>query len=292
MLQGLLSAIVTPMNEDGSVDFNSLDRLVEYQVTNQVSGLVILGSTGEFATLSHDERILIINRVIKVNMGRVKIIVGVGFATTVDAGNYVEILNQIDGIDYIMLVTPCYMRPTQHGLLNHFTKVANISKKPVILYNVPSRTGCDLGDDTAIKLANQVDNIIGLKDATGNIARACYLIKNKPKKFMLFSGDDATSMAFMLCGGDGVISVVGNLVPRAMSELFRYCIEGNKKQAININNTIMELYGAMGIESNPIPVKWLLYYKKIIDSPVLRSPLTILSDIYHDDLSCIIEKVI
>ncbi|MFN8770281.1 MAG: 4-hydroxy-tetrahydrodipicolinate synthase [Neisseriaceae bacterium] len=278
MLSGTITALVTPMKEDGSVDYESLESLVEFQIVNGVSGLVVLGSTGESLTLLMEEKFKIIDCVLNKNANRVKIIVGINLTNTSEAIICAKKINEISNVDYIMLLTPYYVKPTQDGLYNHFAEIAKISNKPIILYNVPSRTSCDLHDKTTLRLANDFKNIVGLKDATGDIARLCYLVKHKPQEFMLFSGDDATSLAFMLCGGDGVISVVSNLVPREMSRMCHFAISGDKLLAIEANNEIIQLYEDMFIETNPIPIKWSLYHKGLIKTPCLRSPLTTLSE--------------
>lgn len=290
MLSGTITALVTPMKSEGVVDYESLESLVEFQILNGVSGLVVLGSTGESSTLLAEEKFKIINCVLKKNANRVKIIVGVNLANTIEAIDCTKKLNEIPNIDYVMLLTPYYVKPTQDGLYNHFAAVAKVCKRPIILYNVPSRTSCDLHDDTTIRLANDFKNIVGLKDATGNIARVCYLVRYKPQGFMLFSGDDATAMAFMLCGGDGVISVVSNLVPNEMSQMSNFAISGNKDAAISANNKIIELYDEMFIETNPIPVKWALFHKGVIEAPDLRLPLTTLSKSCQDKVKPTVEQ--
>ena len=291
MLNGAITALVTPMNSDGAVDFQALDRLIESQVSNGVNGLVILGSTGESATLSAKEKLEVLTFAIEKNKSRVKIIAMVGNANTSDAVEFTQTLNETNGVDYIMALTPYYMKPTQNGLYSHFAQIAKVSNKPIILYNVPSRTGCDLLDVTTLKLAHDFINIVGLKDATGDIARLCYLVKYKPQNFMLFSGDDATALAFLLCGGNGVISVVSNLVPKQMSEMCNYAISGDKLAAITANNIIMELHSEMFVEANPIPIKWALYNNGIISTPNLRLPLTTLSVVNQERVKPIIEQV-
>ncbi len=292
MLNGAITALVTPMNTDGGIDFVALDNLIETQISNKINGLVVLGSTGESMSLSVVEKLEILKRVIHKNRSRVKVIAGISNANTSDAVAVTQQLNEVDGVDYVMALTPYYVKPTQDGLYHHFEKIANVSRYPVILYNVPGRTGCDLKDDTALRLANDFKNIVGLKDATGDIARACYLVKHCPQGFMLFSGDDATSMAFMLCGGDGVISVVSNLVPSQMSAMCEYAITGDKFSAIEVNNSILELHSEMFVEANPIPIKWALYNNGIISSPHLRLPLTTLSNINQDRVRVILEHFI
>jgi 4-hydroxy-tetrahydrodipicolinate synthase len=293
MLQGLLTALVTPMDADGDVDYTSFTNLINYQIAHHAHGLVVLGSTGEAATLNLNEKLKIIDTAIHVTQKRVPIIVGVGQTSTSDAVAWAEELDNIDGVDYLLALTPSYVKATQAGLYAHFAAISKIcKKKPIILYNVPSRTGCDLADSTTIKLAKEFKNIVGLKDATGDIARCNYLVKHKPARFKLFSGDDATSISFILSGGDGAISVTGNVVPQIMSQMIQAALDGHKSSAIKFNNSILELHSALFIESNPIPVKWALYKMKLINSPMLRLPLHTLDDSYHEVVTHALQSII
>ena len=278
MLKGVITAIVTPMKQNGEVDFAALDKLIEFQIEGGVSGIVAIGSTGEATTLDTDEKIAVIKHIINAVNKRAKIVVGVGYASTQTAAKFIEVTNQIPGIDYIMALTPSYVKPTQEGLYQHFASLARLSTSPIILYNVPGRTACNLEESTTLRLAKDFPNIVGIKDATGDIARCCYLVKYRPKNFILLSGDDATAMAFMLSGGDGVISVVSNLVPKQFSQLAGFALKGQVSDAIRINNQIIELHKLMFIEANPIPVKWALYNRGVIETPCLRLPLTTLTD--------------
>ena len=277
MLKGLITAIVTPFTNDNAVDFAALDRLIEYQIAGGASGLVVIGSTGEALALDNEEKLIVVKHVINTVRKRVQIIVGVGFACTKSAANFVEILNNISGINYLLVSTPAYVKPTQEGMYQHCATIAKLSTNPILLYNVPSRTSSNIEDKTILRLANDFTNIVGLKDATGDISRCCYLVKYKPKDFMLFTGDDATAIAFMLCGGDGVISVVGNIAPRLFKKLCDYALNGQASDAIKINAKLLELSQLMFIESNPIPIKWALFIQNIINTPMLRLPLTPLS---------------
>ncbi len=277
MLQGLLTAIVTPFSPNMDIDYVSYEKLIEYQINNGANGLVVLGSTGEGSALSLHDKMQVINFAIKTIAKRVSVIVGVSIPGTQEATDYINILNKIDGIDYIMIAAPCYVKPTQEGLYQHFLHLSYISIKPIILYNVPGRTACDIGDDIVLRLSHDSSNIVGLKDATGDLARLTNIHKNKPHDFLLFSGDDGTAMEFMLLGGNGVISVLGNLLPSKMSKLCHASIANEITIARHINDELLEFYELMGIESNPIPVKWALFANKIISHPVLRLPLTALT---------------
>lgn len=288
MLKGLITALVTPFHQN-MIDYDSLAKLVQFQLDNGVFALVVLGSTGEANSLTIVEKVALVEFVISKVASRAKIIVGVPNNNYKDTENFIDNFNGIPGIDYFMLATPSYIKPTQVGLYQYFSCLATLSKLPVILYNVPGRTCCDLLDDTVISLANDYEKIVGLKDATGNLARLCYLNKHRPRNFSLLSGDDETSMAFVLSGGDGVISVTSNIVPLAMTNMINAALNFEKEKAISINNELIDIYKAMFVESNPIPVKWALAYKDIIETSELRFPLTNLSDVYHNQFKLLLK---
>ena len=277
MLKGVITALVTPMINDGEIDYAALDRLIELQIAAGVAAVVSIGSTGEASNLDNDEKIAVIKHTIKQVNKRVKVIVGVGFASTQTATKFVDLLNRIDDVDYVMALTPSYVKPTQEGLYLHFAVIAKLCRAPIILYNVPGRTACNLEDKTTLRLAQDFPNIVGLKDATGDVARCSYLVKYKVPGFMLFSGDDATALAFMLCGGNGVISVVSNLVPFQFSQMAKAALAGDISSAIKLNNQVLELHRLMFVEANPIPVKWALHYVGVINSAECRLPLTTLT---------------
>ncbi|MBX9865439.1 MAG: 4-hydroxy-tetrahydrodipicolinate synthase [Burkholderiales bacterium] len=284
MLKGCITAVVTPMFDDGSVDYARLSEFVEWQIKSGVDGLVAVGSTGEAATLTDAEKILVIKQIIATNAGRVKIIVGSGTASTAATLNFVQQVNQLAGVDYLMCLTPYYVKPTQEGLFQHFSAVSECSKFPVILYNVPGRTAADIHDATILRLAHECKKIIGLKDATGDIKRCTYLLAHKPADFLLFSGDDASSLAFMLAGGNGVISVVSNIRPALFSQMCALALAHQSSQARAINDQLLGLYELLFVEANPIPVKWGLFFEQRLGSAHLRLPLTVLSQKYQESL--------
>ncbi|MCE3268051.1 MAG: 4-hydroxy-tetrahydrodipicolinate synthase, partial [Burkholderiales bacterium] len=213
MLRGVLTALATPMYQDGTIDFDSLTSLVLFQNKNRVDGLVVAGSTGEGSLLTVEEKIAVVSHVIKINKGSAKIIIAFNDIATNFAVDFTKKLNDIEGIDYYMATTPAYIRPTQEGLYQHFKAIAKTSRRPIILYNIPSRTACDLDNATILRLALDYPNIVGIKDATANIARACDLFQRRRANFAVYSGDDKTSSDFVLEGGDGVVSVASNLFP-------------------------------------------------------------------------------
>lgn len=296
MLKGAITALITPMNNNGDIDFISLENLVNWQIDSGVSGLVVAGTTGEPALLDKDEIFQLIKKIITINQKRVKIIVGISSPSTKFSADYLEnYLNKIEGIDYILALAPYYIRPTQDGLYDYFSTIAKVSRNPVILYNVPARTGCDIQNKTILALAHNCVNIVALKDATGEIDRVIELSAMKPKGFLLLSGDDESALPFILNGGDGVISVVSNIVPKEFSDMCNLAInvkndEANKVKAIAINEQIKELCSTLFIEPNPIPVKFAAFAMNKIKTPVLRSPLTTLLPDNQRRLSGVLEK--
>ncbi|WP_293764069.1 4-hydroxy-tetrahydrodipicolinate synthase [uncultured Aquitalea sp.] len=275
MLTGSLVALVTPMFEDGRVDFESLNRLVDFHIDNGTSGIVAVGTTGESATLAVDEHVAVVEAVIKQAKGRVKVIAGTGANSTAEA---IELARHAKdtGADMTLSVVPYYNKPTQEGMYRHFRAIAESVDIPVILYNVPGRTVADMNNDTVLRLA-AVPGIIGLKDATGDIGRACDLIRRAPKDFALYSGDDATGMAFMLCGGNGVISVTTNVAPKLMSQMCDAALAGNAKLARELNDKLQGLHKHLFAEPNPIPAKWVLNQLGLIPAGI-RLPLHTMSD--------------
>lgn len=273
ILRGMITALVTPMFPDGAIDFDSLTNLVEFQIKYKADALLVMGSTGEAALLTPNERLLVINHVIKTVQKRSKIIVGISEIATDFAVDLTSQLNDIDGIDYYMATVPAYVRPTQDGLYAHFQAISLISKRPIILYNIPGRTGCDLSNKTVLRLAKDFDNIVGLKDATANIARACEMFKQKPSNFAVYSGDDATALAFTLSGGDGVISAVSNVVPGKFNTVISNALAGNSSLAIKANDELQDLHEILFIESNPITAKWALVAIGVIKHDNVRRPL-------------------
>lgn len=281
MLQGSLVAIATPMHEDGGLDLNSLRGLIDFHIEQGTDGIVIVGTTGESPTVDFDEHCLLMRTAIEHVAGRIPVIAGTGANSTREA---VELTRQAKalGANACLLVAPYYNKPTQEGLYQHFRTVAEAVDIPQIMYNVPGRTGCDISNDTALRLA-KIDNIVGIKDATGNIERGTDLVLRAPKGFAVYSGDDATCMSLMLLGGSGVISVTANVAPRLMHEMCVAAMAGDVKQARAINAKLFALHQKLFVEANPIPVKWVLQQMGLIGSGI-RLPLVTLSEQYHDTL--------
>jgi len=281
MLQGSLVAIVTPMFEDGRLDIPSLNALIDFHIDQGTDGIVIVGTTGESPTVDFEEHCLLIKTAVSQVNGRVPVIAGTGANSTKEAIVLTQKAKEL-GADACLLVAPYYNKPTQEGLYQHFKAVAHAVDIPQILYNVPGRTGCDITNETALRLAIH-PNIVGIKDATGGIERGTDLILRAPKDFAVFSGDDATAMPLMLLGAKGVISVTANVAPKLMHEMCVAATTGDVGKAREINAKLFALHQKLFIEANPIPVKWVLQQMGLIKSGI-RLPMVHLSSQYHDVL--------
>ena len=281
MFHGSMVALVTPMFEDGSLDYESLDRLVEFHIENKTDAIIAVGTTGESATLDEQEHCATIKRAVKTAAGRVPIIAGTGSNSTREAINLTRCAMDV-GADACLLVTPYYNKPTQEGLYLHFRAIAEAVGIPQILYNVPGRTACDMLPETVARLA-ELSNIVGIKEATGDLERAKKIIELCGDKLDVYSGDDPTAMDLILAGGKGDISVTANVAPRAMHEMCEAALEGNRERATQINESLTGLHKNLFLEANPIPVKWALYEMGLIKSGI-RLPLTKFSESQHDAL--------
>ena len=281
MLQGSLVAIATPMHEDGGLDLDALRSLIDFHVDQGTDGIVIVGTTGESPTVDFDEHCLLMRTAIEHVAGRIPVIAGTGANSTREA---IELTQQakVLGADACLLVTPYYNKPTQEGMYQHYRAVAETVDIPQILYNVPGRTACDITNDTVLRLA-QIPNIVGIKDATGNMERGTDLLLRAPEDFAIYSGDDATCMLLMLLGGHGVISVTANVAPRLMHEMCVAAMAGNVREAREINARLFALHQKLFVEANPIPVKWVLQEMGLIGAGI-RLPLVSLSSQHHDTL--------
>jgi 4-hydroxy-tetrahydrodipicolinate synthase len=278
-IRGSIPAIVTPMHEDGSLDLPAFRKLIDWHAEEGSNGLVVVGTSGESATLSVDEHILMVKTAVEHTAKRFPIIAGAGGNSTSEAVELAKAAKEV-GADATLQVVPYYNKPTQEGMYQHFRKIAESVDLPVILYNVPGRTVADMNHDTVLRLA-EVPGIVGVKEATGNIDRAANLIKYAPAHFAIYSGDDPTAIALMLLGGHGNISVTANVAPRAMSELCRAALVGDAITARKIHLSLLSLHKQMFCESNPIPAKWALAALGRMESGI-RLPLTPLDARYHD----------
>ncbi|WP_332855535.1 4-hydroxy-tetrahydrodipicolinate synthase [Duganella sp. S19_KUP01_CR8] len=256
MIKGSIVAIVTPMNADGSLDFEGLNQLIDWHIAEGTDSIVIAGTTGESATVSVEEHCALIKATVAHAKGRIPIIAGAGANSTAEAIKLTRYAKEA-GADATLQVVPYYNRPTQEGMYQHFKAIAEAVDLPVILYNVPGRTVADMSNETILRLA-QIPNIVGVKDATGNIGRGYDLLRLAPKSFAVYSGDDPTAMALMLAGGAGNISVTANVAPRDMADMCEAAIAGNLAKAVELNNKMFPLHQKLFIEPNPVPVKWAL----------------------------------
>ncbi|WP_133406724.1 4-hydroxy-tetrahydrodipicolinate synthase [Parashewanella tropica] len=279
MFKGSFVALVTPMELDGSVDYPSLDRLIEFHIENGTDGIVAVGTTGESATLSTAEYVAIVKHVVKAVDGRVQVIAGNGSNSTASAVELTKALSPL-GLDGMLCVTPYYNKPSPKGLIAHFKAIADSTDVPQILYNVPGRTAVDMQPEVVAELA-KLSNVVGIKEATGDVNRVEIIRELCGEDFAILSGDDATCREFMLLGGDGVISVVNNIAPKKFKNLCDLALAGNTDLSQQIDESFSGLYESLFIEANPIPVKWASYHLGLITNPTIRLPLTELSSSHH-----------
>ena len=279
MIQGSLVALVTPMNADGGLDWPGLTRLLDFHLEAGTDGIVAVGTTGESATLDEDEHCEVIARTVQHIAGRIPVIAGTGANSTTEAITLTRCAKKA-GADACLLVTPYYNKPTQEGLYLHHKAVAEAVDIPQILYNVPGRTACDMQADTVARLSS-VPNIVGIKEATGDLARARRIRELCGEDFALYSGDDATGCDFLLQGGNGVISVTSNIAPKLMHEMSAAAIAGDAETARAADAKLAAAHRALFVEANPIPVKWALEQMGLV-GPGIRLPLTPLSESFHE----------
>ncbi len=281
MIEGSMVALVTPMTAAGDLDWDALHSVVEWHIEQGTHSIVAVGTTGESPTLSPAEHLDVIAKVVDQVNGRIPVIAGTGANATAEALE-LTLAAKERGADACLSVTPYYNKPTQEGLYQHFKHVADRVAIPQILYNVPGRTGVDLSNETVLRLA-EVDNIVGLKDATGDVARGKALLAQVDSSFAVYSGDDLTALELILAGGKGNISVTANVIPRAVSEMCVAALQGDSDRALAINDKLMPLNRALFVESNPIPVKWAMA-RIGKTAGGIRLPLTPLAEQYHESL--------
>jgi 4-hydroxy-tetrahydrodipicolinate synthase len=273
-ITGSIVALVTPMHEDGSIDYPSLRHLIDWHIDQGTDCIGVVGTTGESPTVTVEEHCEIIRVAVEQSAGRVPIMAGCGANSTAEAIELAKFAHQV-GADCQLQVVPYYNKPTQEGQYQHFRTIAEAVDLPMVLYNVPGRTVADLQHDTVMRLA-QVDGIVGIKEATANLERAQWLIHDAPKGFAIYSGDDGTAVALMLCGGHGNVSVSANLVPKQMHELCVAAMAGHAQEAMAIQMALLPLHKLLFTEANPIPVKWAASRMGLC-KPALRLPMTPLS---------------
>ncbi|MDE2387743.1 MAG: 4-hydroxy-tetrahydrodipicolinate synthase [Betaproteobacteria bacterium] len=278
MFKGSLVAIVTPMDEEGGLDLDRFRALLDFHIDQGTDGVVVVGTTGESPTVDFEEHHLLMRTAVDHVAGRIPVIAGTGANSTREAID-LSIYAKNAGVDACLSVAPYYNKPTQEGLYQHFKAIAEAVDIPHILYNVPGRTVADIHNNTALRLA-QIPNIVGIKDATGDIGRGSDLLQRAPSGFSIYSGDDVSGLAFLLLGGHGVISVTANVAPRMMHDMCAAAFAGDLNTARALNNKLLRLHIDLFVEANPIPVKWAVAQMGLI-GPGIRLPLTPLSGQYH-----------
>lgn len=288
MISGSIVAVVTPMTPEGALDFEALDALLEWHVASGTDAIVAVGTTGESPTLDVDEHLGVIAHVVKVIAGRMPVIAGTGANSTSEAIEWTVAAREV-GADAALLVTPYYNKPSQRGLYAHYKAIAEAVDIPQILYNVPGRTACDLLPDTVVALAG-IPNIIGIKEATGNLDRGRELLARCPSGFHIWSGDDATALELILAGAKGNISVTANVLPELMARICRLGLEGRADEARALNDGIADLHRDLFLEGNPVPVKWALQQMGRIQGGI-RLPLVELDPRHHETLRATLRKV-
>ncbi|MDH4395479.1 MAG: 4-hydroxy-tetrahydrodipicolinate synthase [Limnobacter sp.] len=287
MITGSIVAIVSPMFEDGSLDFESYRRLIDWHIEQGTDSIVAVGTTGESPTVDVEEHGELIRVAVEQSKGRVPIIAGTGGNSTTEAIELTEFARKV-GASASLQVVPYYNKPTQEGMYLHFRKVAESVDLPVVLYNVPGRTVADMSNDTILRLA-QIDNVVGVKDATGNLERGAWLVREAPSDFAVYSGDDATAVHLMLMGGKGNISVTANVAPKAMADLCAAALRGDSATANKMNLNLLDLHAAMFCQANPIPVKYALSRMGKM-APGVRLPLTRLEAAYHEKVDVALRR--
>ena len=286
MITGSIVALVTPMHPDGAIDWSAFARLIEYHIESGTAGLGVVGTTGESPTLTVPEHCEVIRFAVEQAGGRIPVVASTGGNSTHEAIELTVSAAEA-GADYSLSVTPYYNKPTQQGLFEHFQAVARSVNLPIILYNVPGRTGCDLMNDTVVRLS-QIDNIVAIKDATGDVERGAALIEAVPDGFAVFSGDDATALELMRRGGQGNVSVTANIAARDMAAMCNLALAGEWDAAAEVDARLSELSDLLFIEANPIPVKWAMAQRGMMGDGI-RLPLTPLSEPCRGDLERALE---
>nr|WP_243750534.1 4-hydroxy-tetrahydrodipicolinate synthase [Thiomicrorhabdus marina] len=280
-------ALVTPMLEDESVDYDALQKLIEFHIESETDAIVAVGTTGESATLGFKEHCEVVKFVVDKAAGRIPVIAGTGANSTREAIELTQCAKEA-GADACLLVTPYYNKPTQEGLYLHYKKVAETVDIPQILYNVPGRTAVDMSSETVIRLS-KIDNIVGIKDATGDLARIAEVKSAVDDDFALYSGDDATAIDFILAGGHGGISVTANVAPKQLRDAYAAALEGDAETAHQLDTPLISLHNDLFVEANPIPVKWALFDMGMIGKAI-RLPLTVLTESAQPTVHAALQK--
>lgn len=283
-------AIITPFKDDKSVDYNALEKLVNYQITNGVDYLVVMGTTGEAATLSKAEKNEVIKHVCTTNAKRVPIVVGFGGNNTSEVVEQINDFDSFSEVDAILSVAPYYNKPSQEGIFQHYKFIADNSPVPVIIYNVPGRTSVNISAETTVRIANEIENVIAVKEASGDMEQIMQILKNKPANFMVISGDDALTFPMIQLGASGVISVIGNAFPKEFSSMVKNAMLGNNKEALSSHYQILDLIQNIFTEGNPAGIKAILHQKGLISND-LRLPLVPVSLLHYEKLKILCNKM-
>ena len=281
-------ALVTPFHKDGSIDFKCLGNIIENIILNDVNYIVVLGTTGETATLTRDEKLAIIGFVVETVDGRMPVVLGLGGNNTQEITNCLKSYD-FEGIDAILSVSPYYSKPSQKGLYQHYKIIANLSPVPVILYNVPGRTSVNISAETTLRLAYDIDGVIGIKEASGNLEQCMQIINNKPENFLVISGDDALTLPLIAIGGNGVISVVANALPKDFSDMVYHATRGRMRRARHLHYTLIDIIEQLFVEGNPAGVKALMELQGLCLNS-LRLPLTSVGRSTHNKLANLLEN--
>lgn len=287
MLKGSLVALITPMNQDGSINYEQLHDLIDWHIENGTDGIVAVGTTGESATLPVEEHLVVIEATVKHVNKRVPVIAGTGANNTVEAIALSKAAEQA-GADYTLSVVPYYNKPSQEGIYQHFKAIAEASSIPMIIYNVPGRTVVSMSNDTILRLA-EIPNIVGVKEASGNIGKNIELINSVPEGFAVLSGDDPTGLPFMLCGGHGVVTVAANVAPKLFADMCRAALEGDIATARRLNEQLIPIYNTMFCEPSPAAPKWGLSLLGKC-KPHVRLPLVALTEAGQAKVRAALEK--
>ena len=283
-------ALITPFRKQGTVDFSTLERLIDNIIENKVDYIVMLGTTSEVATLSTKERFALSENILEMINGRVPVVIGIGGNDTTAIADTIQ-HTDFTGISGILSVAPYYNKPQQRGLYMHYKRIAEVAPVPVIMYNVPGRTGCNIAAETTLQLAEECPNIVAVKEASGNMAQIMNILNNKPDGFSVLSGDDALTLPMMSLGATGVISVVANAFPKQMSQMVNYCLKGDFKKALPIHRQLLPIANALFEEGNPSGVKAALEIQGIIESSTVRLPLVKVSKTLYNKLSQLVATV-
>jgi 4-hydroxy-tetrahydrodipicolinate synthase len=287
--KGTGTAIVTPFHKDGSIDFKSFEKLIEYQIQGGIEYLVFLGTTGEAVVLNKDERNAVINLAVEIVNGRIPVVVGIGGNNTQEITNCIR-ETDFNGIDAILSVSPYYNKPQQKGIFYHFKNVAAVSPVPIIIYNVPARTGSNLTAETTLRIAHELPNVMAVKEASSDLAQCARIIKEKPEDFLVISGNDDLALPFMALGGDGVISVIANAFPAEFSTMIRLCLKDEFANARRIQQRLLDITEGIYADGSPSGVKAVLEMKGLCQN-ALRLPLVKINKALNNQLTAFLNEI-